>query len=204
VGVALAPFNEKCLEWRYETVKDADQEGKNGDNTPCWYENLPKNANGEKISLEASYLFRPTFDTKSSLCLFRVKRYPDKSQEFESPVCARQPSALYDKRSLEMFESIAICEVMNIQEWENAVPFEEENENKKNFTFVGCSNNNMTTMSDPGLYCDLSLHIREPSPQGILDMPVSFWNTYYFPRGEKDVMELSQHAGTIHKGGEAP
>lgn len=35
-------------------------------------------------------------------------------------------------------------------------------------------------------------------------MPVSFWNTYYFPRGESDSMELSRHAGIIHKGGQKP
>ena len=111
----------------------------------------------------------------------------------------------YDKRLLEMFESIAVCKVMNVKEWDETMPYEDEDETPTNLTLIGCSNVTTSNSVDnpPGLYCDLSKR-RSPSPRGILDMPVSFWNTYYFPRGESDVMELSRYAGIVHKGGQKP
>ena len=80
------------------------------------------------------------------------------SQEFESPACATQPSVSYDRRLLEMYESIAVCKVLNVKEWDNTMPYEDEKEISKNLTLVECSS--ITTLTDgdtpPGLYCDLS------------------------------------------------
>ena len=75
------------------------------------------------------------------------------SQEFEHPACASQPLVLYDKRLLEMFESIAVCKVMNVKEWDETMPYEDEDETPTNLTLIGCSNVTTSNSVDnpPGL-----------------------------------------------------